>query len=416
MRVLLITPSPPQPRARAAVPLVSWAQLEGVREGNHVTLVTTAGPDLAEWQAVQDLRDAGVDVRAHRRADVDVGDRATRWARNAGRWLVTGRPMYTLWHYEPQLQHMIDRLLTHERFDVVHVNDTAAACYNLATDAPKLLVENEVRAPRPVDLVGWTRGNWYRGILDEADWYRWQSYHRRTWRRFDRIEVFTERDASLAKQLSPGTASRIHVNPFGMEMPRAADPLLEEEGTVAFVGGFLHEPNVDAARWLALEIMPRLRARLPSARLRIFGSDPRGSLLGLEGDGVEVSGWAPDIESVVERAAVIVAPVRIGGGQRMKVLHAMGMGKAVVTTPRGVEGLLGENGDEPPLLSGSTADEIADLTAQLLRDPVRRHALGVLARATVVKQHDVRAYGLRINAAYAALSEQRRAAPATSAR
>lgn len=406
MRVLFVTPSPPSPAAHTAVPIVAWAQLEAMRQRHEITLLTTAGPDYTEWNAVEQLRDSGLDVRAQRRTDGGARDRIARWIRNAGRWLTTDRPMYTLWYYEPELQRTIDTLLARERFDIIHVNDTAMACYNFATDAPKLLVENEVRTPRPVNLSGLLRGHLYRGVMDEADWHRWPAYQRRTWRNFDCVEVFTTRDARIARQIAPDIAARVNVNPFGMQVPEAADPAREEDGSVVFIGNFTHAPNVDAAHWLAREVMPLLRARYAGARLHICGSDPRGALRGIACDDIEMHGWVKSLEAVIETAAVVVAPVRIGGGQRMKVLQAMAMGKAVVTTPRGADGLLDGDAAEPPVACGTAAVEIADLTAQLLRDRERRHALGARARALVMEQHDVRAYGKRIDATYASLVER----------
>jgi polysaccharide biosynthesis protein PslH len=280
------------------------------------------------------------------------------------------------------------------------VNDSAMAGYDLGTRAPKLMVEIEARAPRAIDWTGWLRGNWYRGIMDEVDWHRWPRHQRRVWREFDRIELFTRRDAETVTRLAPELAPRLHVNPFGIELPIAADPSLEEEGTIAFVGTYTHAPNVDAARWLALEVMPHLRARSSDARLELYGSDPRGALADLARADVRVHGWVPSIEPALARAAVIAAPVRVGGGQRMKVLQAMAMAKAIVTTPRGADGIVCDD-DAPPLAIADSAESVAARIAELLADPARRHALGARARATAEAHHDARAYGARLEAAYA---------------
>src|SRR5919112_5899331 len=135
---------------------------------------------------------------------------------------------------------MLDTLLSDGRIDVVHVNDSAMASYAYRTSAPKLLVEIEARAPRPIDWTGWLRGNWYRGIMNEADWQHWARYQRRAWRGFDRIEAFTRRDADTIERIAPEVAARVHVNPFGIELPAVADPSLEEEGSIAFVGNYTH--------------------------------------------------------------------------------------------------------------------------------------------------------------------------------
>jgi glycosyltransferase involved in cell wall biosynthesis len=242
--------------------------------------------------------------------------------------------------------------------------------------------------------------------MDEADWHWWPRHQRRVWRTFDRIEAFTQRDAETVARIAPTVATRVHVDPFGIELPAVADPSLEEEGTIAFVGAFTHAPNVDAARWLARDVMPLLRARAAGAWLHLYGDDPRGTLAELGCDDVQVHGWVPDIEAALARAAVIAAPVRVGGGQRMKVLQAMAMAKAIVTTPRGADGVV-LDGVEPPLAIADTAEGIAERIAELLAAPARRRALGARARATAEAHHDAAAYAARLDAAYEAMRAER---------
>jgi glycosyltransferase involved in cell wall biosynthesis len=368
MRILFVTPSPPSAAAPSAVPVVAWAQLRGLAARHEITVVTIAGPDPRELEALERLRAAGFDVRALERRDASVVDRGARWLRNATRWAVQRRPMYVVWHLEPAFQRLLDSLLRDGTFDVVHVNDSAMGGYRYATGAPKLLVEIEARAPRSVDWSCWLRDNPYRGIMDEADWHLWPEYQRRVWRAFDRIELFTRRDAELVARLAADVAAKLQVNPFGIELPDATDPSLEEEGTIAFVGTYAHAPNVDAARWLALDVMPHVRARHAGARLELYGTDPRGVLADLPRDDVRVHGWVPAIEPALARAAVIAAPVRVGGGQRMKVLQAMAMAKAIVTTPRGADGIVCDEA-APPLAVADSAESRAARNVALLGDP-----------------------------------------------
>jgi glycosyltransferase involved in cell wall biosynthesis len=277
-----------------------------------------------------------------------------------------------------------------------------------------LFTEHEVRTPRDVRWTAWLKDadGPYRGLLDEIDWHRWERYQRTVWRRFDLVQALTDRDARTMRQLVPELASRVRVNPFAVEIPSAADPALEEDDRIVFTGGFLHAPNVDAARWLVGEIMPRLRTLRAGVRLRLVGADPRGALAGLASADVDVTGWVPSLQPELARAAVVVAPLRVGGGQRMKVLEALAAGKAVVTTPRGAEGLLVPDGEPAPLMLADSADAIAAATAELLGDWARRRALGARARALIVARHGIDAYGARTEEAYAALVGG--AAPATA--
>ena len=405
MRVLLLTPMPPSPSGLGATPVLLHALLLALRARHDVTLVTVAGPHPQDAEAAQALRESGLDLHAVPRIEATRADRVGRWIDHTARWAFGDLPMRTIWFHRPEVQATIDRLMAQRTFDLVHVEDNAMGVYRLPRGTPSLFTEHEVRIPRDVRWTGWLRepDGPYRGLLDEIDWHRWDRYQRAVWRRFDLVQALTERDARTMRRLVPELASRLRVNPFAVEIPPPTDPALEEDDTIVFTGAFLHPPNVDAARWLVGEIMPRLRAMHPGVRLRIVGSDPRRTLRGLASADVEVTGWVPSFATELARAAVVLAPLRVGGGQRMKVFQALATGKAVVTTARGAEGLLVADGEEPPLTFAESADEFAAATAALLRDRAHRLALGARARELMIARHGPDAYGERIDAAYAAL-------------
>lgn len=403
----MLTPMPPDAEAAGAIPVVLHAQLTGLSERNEVTLVTPAGPDSSELEAVERLRTAGVDVHAvPRHLPPDPG-RWRRRARLAGAWLRGRRPWRTVWFAEPGLQPLLDELLASRPFDLVTVEDNAMGIYDLPTAVAKVLTEHEVRRPRRVDLHPGSPSGWPGWAFREADWIRWPRYEREVWGRFDSIHVFTPRDAASLAEIAPTLGERVRVTPFGIDLPEPSDPAHEEPGTVLFVGNYTHPPNVDAALWLAREIMPRLRERarareIAPARLWLAGIHAPAQVRSLAASDVEVLGFVPDLDRLVGRAAVVAAPVRTGGGMRMKLLHSMALGKAVVTTPRGVEGLELEQ-DDPPLLVAEDADGVAAAAARLLASPDERAALGARARALVAERHSAQAYARRLEAAYAEL-------------
>jgi glycosyltransferase involved in cell wall biosynthesis len=227
------------------------------------------------------------------------------------------------------------------------------------------------------------------------------------WRRFDRLQVFTERDARAIGDLAPEIKPRVRVNPFGIVPPAAVDSALEESGTVLFVGNFTHPPNRDAAAWLTREVMPAVRAQHPDARLRIVGTGAR-AVTALADPNVDVFADAPDVQPHLEAACVVLAPVRTGGGMRMKVLHAIASGKAVVTTTRGTEGYAAP-GRKLPFVVVDDTQGIADATAQLLADEHRRRELGARARAFALEHYSPSAWASRLEAVYGEARDERRA-------
>lgn len=407
MRVLLVVPVPPHADGGGAIPVLLHAELLGLRQLHEVTLVTAVADERGEEEAVADLR-GQVEVHVADRRRPPAGARrrrrqlrmAARWAR--GRW-----PWRTVWFADPGIQRLIDRLAAEREFDVVAVEDSAMSVFRYPAGVPTVFTHHEVLRPRPVAWrsgPGVSRPGWAFG---ELDWRRWASFQRRAWGKFDRVQVFSHRDAEAIAELAPEAAARVRVDPFGLVLPAVADPARQVTGTMLFVGAFHHPPNRDAALWLAREILPAVREQHPDARLRIVGSGPPPEVRELAGPAVEVVADAPSVLPHTEEAAVVMAPVRTGGGMRMKVLQAMAAGKAVVTTPRGTEGYTGF-GEEPPLAVGESAAEIAAATGALLGDDERRRRLGERAREFAQRHHSPEAWAARQTAVFEEAIAKRR--------
>jgi glycosyltransferase involved in cell wall biosynthesis len=399
MRVLLVAPVPPQADGAGAIPVLLHAELLGLRPLHEVTVVTAVGDEPGESEALEALR-TEVEVHAgDRRRPPPGAHRRRRQLRLAATWARGHWPWRTVWFAAPGIQRILDELGAEREFDVVAVEDSAMSVFRYPAGVPTVFTHHEVLRPRRVDWAAGPIPQWPRWALRELDWRRWDRFQRRAWRRFDRVQVFSGRDAEAIAELAPEMAPRVRVNPFGLVLPPASDPAREVAGTVLFVGNFAHPPNRDAASWLAREIMPAVRERRPEARLRIVGTAPPPEVKALAGPGVELVADAPNVLPHLDQAAVVLAPVRTGGGMRMKVLQAMAAGKAVVTTSRGTEGYTGFD-EEPPLLVADGAAEIAAATASLLGDEGRRAALGERAREFCERHHSPEAWGRRLTEVY----------------
>jgi glycosyltransferase involved in cell wall biosynthesis len=143
------------------------------------------------------------------------------------------------------------------------------------------------------------------------------------------------------------------------------------------VGNFTHPPNVDAAQRLAGDIFPAIHAQRPDVRLWIVGDQPPPELVALAGEAVTVTGRVPDVRPYLEAAAVVVVPMRLGGGMRVKVMEALAAGKALIASRVAVEGLDLTPGAHYLLAETDEEFEIAILT--LLIKPQQRLALGTAA-------------------------------------
>ncbi|MGN6255403.1 MAG: glycosyltransferase family 4 protein [Solirubrobacterales bacterium] len=399
MRVLLVVPVPPQANGAGAIPVLLHAELLGLRQRHEVTLVTALGDEPGEAEAAERV---GGEVETHvadRRRPPRGRERRRRQLRRAASWARGRWPWRTVWFADPGIQRILDRLSAEREFDVVAVEDSAMSVFRFPAGTPTVFTHHEVLRPRPVDWhLGGPR-NWPGWAFGELDWRRWARIQPEAWRRFDRVQVFSRRDADTVTELAPDVAPRLRVNPFGLVLPPRANPAREAAGTILFVGNFAHPPNRDAAIWLAREILPAVLARRPEARLRIVGSGPTPEVRALAGPRVELVADAPSVLPHLEKAAVVMAPVRTGGGMRMKVLQAMAAGKAVVTTTRGTEGYTGF-GAEPPLAVADGEAEIAAATAALLADGEARLRLGEQAREFAERHHSPEAWAERLTAVY----------------
>jgi GT2 family glycosyltransferase/glycosyltransferase involved in cell wall biosynthesis len=140
-----------------------------------------------------------------------------------------------------------------------------------------------------------------------------------------------------------------------------------ERRDIWFVGGFQHQPNIDAVAWFAAEIWPRVRAQIPELTFHIVGSKITPAVEALAGNGIEVHGFVEDIHPFLDGCRVAVAPLRYGAGVKGKVNQSMAYGQPVVATPIAVEGMEIEAGTEA--LVASEPAQFADEIVCLYRDP-----------------------------------------------
>jgi glycosyltransferase involved in cell wall biosynthesis len=158
--------------------------------------------------------------------------------------------------------------------------------------------------------------------------------------------------------------------------------------TLVFTGQMGYRPNVDAAVWFCNQVWPRLRAELPAAQLNIVGRDPAPAVLALaQQPGVVVTGAVPDDRPWIGGADVYVLPMRFGGGVRFKLLQALSMARAVVSTPMGADGVEGL-ADGQHLALADSAPTFAARALELLRDPLARIAMGQAGRELVQAHYD----------------------------
>lgn len=216
----------------------------------------------------------------------------------------------------------------------------------------------------------------------------WRNYERRTLRQADGIIAFTETDAAaLAKLLGRETVA-IAVIPLRLpqDAPTARRRPPPVQSDFVFVGNFRHPPNLDAALRLVSGIFPIILRDLPDATLSIVGVHPPAELLAASSDRIRVTGRVDDPSIFLAGAAVVLVPLRQGGGLRVKMLEACAAGKAIVASPLAVEGLSLRDGEEV-LIAHSDAEFAAKAIA-ILADPKARKRLEAASRRWWEQEHE----------------------------
>jgi hypothetical protein len=177
-----------------------------------------------------------------------------------------------------------------------------------------------------------------------------------------------------------------HVPAAGAGSPVDPAPRRPREPLLTLVANFAYAPNVDAALHLRHTILPMIRARVPDAHLWLVGNAPPAQVRSLAGDGIHVTGTVADVVPYLDAADVVLCPLRIGGGIKVKAIEALRRGKALVSTSIGAQGLPPQArravrvADDPQAFAAAAADLLTDRTVR--RELERRAARAANALPT----------------------------------
>jgi glycosyltransferase involved in cell wall biosynthesis len=217
----------------------------------------------------------------------------------------------------------------------------------------------------------------------------------------DRVIAVSEADSEAIRRLVPGLEVTVVPNGVDIEyyncdfgrnfFPKSRESWaksilseiqvtpVEKNCPLVFTGKMDFRPNVDAVIWFCREVLPLVQSDFPSVHFFIVGQSPNRRVISLaRNPAVTVTGYVEDVRPYISRALVYVLPLRMGGGTRLKLLEAMAMGKAIVSTSLGCEGFDVTYGRE--LLVADDAEGFAQLVVELLRDAQRRERFGKEAR------------------------------------
>jgi polysaccharide biosynthesis protein PslH len=257
-----------------------------------------------------------------------------------------------------------------------------------AINMPESLLSRTVLFQHNVEAVIWQRHasvpqNWLRRAYMQLQWRRMLNFEAATCRRFAHVVAVSEADAGAFRR-DYGVAAVSDV-PTGVDLNYFSPTPGIRRGTreLVFVGSMDWMPNEEGIRWFASEVFPLIQQQIADARLTIVGRSPSAGLrdAAAANRAIEVVGTVPDVRPYLERAALSVVPLRIGGGTRLKIYEAMALGVPIVSTTIGAEGLPVRDGEHLRLADSPQAQ--AATLIELLQRPDEARRLATNARRYV---------------------------------
>jgi len=281
------------------------------------------------------------------------------------------------------MRERVSQLSASRGFDVV-VCDFLAPAVNVPREVgcPTVLFQHNVEA------MIWKRhfevqSNPVKRAYLRGQWRKMRAFERRSCGRFDTVVTVSREDREMIRR--EYEAENVYDVPTGVDVEffKPGGVVASVANNLVFTGSMDWLPNEDAIRYFTEQIMPLIKQKVPGVTLTVVGRNPYPGLLELSkhDSSIVVTGRVDDVRPFMEKAAVYIVPLRIGGGTRLKIFEAMAMEKPVVSTTVGAEGLPVRNDDE--LILADTPEAFAGSVVRLLQDQTTARRLGQRAAARV---------------------------------
>jgi glycosyltransferase involved in cell wall biosynthesis len=312
---------------------------------------------------------------------------------------------------DARVQKQLQNWFREQHFDVA-VCDFLDAAINFPgrLNIPSVLFQHNVESEiwrRHAD----TAGNPVKKMMYRMEFRKMLRYERAAVRKFQHVIAVSENDRSLMTKWVDG--DRVTVVPTGVDLAQyrpAPNPPDTSAPLITFVGAMDWEPNVDGVEYFCGEVWPAIKAEVPQARLRIVGRNPdrrvqKWASNSINNDNsIEVTGRVPSVVEHLHQSAVVIVPLRIGGGTRLKIYEAMATAKAVVSTTIGAEGLDVHHGRD--IMLADDPRSFAQAVIMLLRDPELRRRYEKAAAETAAR-YDWPAIGERFSEVLQSAAEKK---------
>lgn len=306
--------------------------------------------------------------------------------------MVTQTPFLIARDHVPQMADKLTDLLRSEKFDAVHADQLWMAQYALAARSHQKIPQLVLDQHNAVHLIPQRMAQGESHIysrLFKREATLLHRYEPDTCLKFDHVVWVTNEDRQAVEPLYATPANQ---RPASTVIPICADPQniepvqrISQHRRITFLGGLHWPPNAQGILWFARHVFPQIRQAVPDAILTVVGKSPPA---GLEGEGIEVTGYVESLHPYLTETAAFIVPLHAGGGMRVKILDAWSWGLPIVSTTIGAEGIHIKNNTD--ILIADTADAFAAAVIRLLQNPEFARTLGQNGRQTILEKYNWR--------------------------
>jgi len=381
MNILLLSPWLPWPPFGGAL-IRTFETLSYLARGNRVTLLAPLRhPEEAKHVST-------LNGLCERVITSEFSDEIPLVLRRLSIGLFHGRPLIQSMHYDPNLARQINKLTFQEVYDIIQVEFSFMSPYlafvSPTSKAKKVLTMHNIESLRFGRELKFARGVRRLALLNDR--FLFKNWEKKSLCQFDGILAVSSSEQAWIKKHAPAATVAIVPNGVDSNYFSIADES-RANSSIVFTALMNYPPNIDAAVWFCDEVLPIIHSKHPDLSFKIVGDKPDPKVLALaQRKGVQVTGRVPDVRPYLSESLALVVPLRSGGGTRLKILEAMAMGRPVVSTSQGAEGL--EITDGVNILLADAPEKFAKHVFALLAEPQLGSRLGREGRNLVEAKYD----------------------------
>jgi len=308
-------------------------------------------------------------------------------------------------YYSIRMRQAIEDTLKRQTFEAIHVDHLHLASYTGCFNNTSCVLDEHNVEFRILERCAEVENSLLKRILYFQQAQKMKSFESQKLKDFDAIFACSLDDQKILEKI--GTIQTpVYVIPNGVDTEYFNTTLMKslEEDALVFTGSMDWLPNDDAISYFCRHILPLIWQKKPKVKFYVVGKNPSSLVkdLAKNDSRVIVTGRVDDVRPFIERSKVFIVPLRIGGGTRLKILEAMSMGKAVVSTTIGAEGIACQEGID--IFLGDSPQEFADKVLILLEDHQQAKNLGLASRNLVCRQYDWNSIGKELKKNYEGLN------------